>query len=159
MTTELNEKDIAAAAAAVDKEANKKSTKTKKDQHHKEPSSVAGMLAALHKHSGGTNVLKESMKTMRDADGHDKKGDLIVADKMEALEKLLEFAQADQQSSKPKSRRHTKWDFRASPHAHFGKTLEDTFLAFVQWARTNEDEDGSGKQLLQSTMSPRPFVA
>lgn len=57
MTTEVNEKSIAAAAQSVDK-ASVSTAATDGD----EPKTATGMLAAMKKHSGGTNVLKESIK-------------------------------------------------------------------------------------------------
>lgn len=49
--------------------------------------------------------------------------------------------EADRQKRKEGSKKHQRWDFRASPHEYFGMTLEDTFAAFVQWAK-KEAEDG-----------------
>ena len=31
------------------------------------------------------------------------------------------------------------WDFGASPHEEFGKSLDDTYLAFLKWARLKQD--------------------
>ena len=43
-----------------------------------------------------------------------------------------------------------KWDFRTSPHELMGKTLDDTLVAFLMWARVaqekdDQDDDDEGK--------------
>jgi hypothetical protein len=64
MTTEVTDQNIAVAAAAVDASSSSPATisEKNKDKDHdndNEPSSVKGMLAALHKHSdGSTNYIK-----------------------------------------------------------------------------------------------------
>lgn len=54
---------------------------------------------------------------------------------------MKEMMDADRQKQKEDSKKYKRWDFRASPHEQFGKTLEDTYAAFVQWAK-KEDEGG-----------------
>jgi hypothetical protein len=54
---------MAAAAAEDASSSSPAMSKENNDIDDNEPSSVKGMLAALHKHSDGTNVMKESIKT------------------------------------------------------------------------------------------------
>jgi hypothetical protein len=56
MTTEVNDEAIAAASESVDKESATTNVTSE------EPKTVKGMLAAMNKHSDGTNVMKESIK-------------------------------------------------------------------------------------------------
>jgi hypothetical protein len=135
MTTEVNDANIAAAVASVD--ATISTTPSAEDS---EPSSVKGMMSSLNKHSDGTNVIKESIKTFSNAFGSEKKGDILVPDKQEALVKLHEMVDADRKNAKLKSKKRIKWQFRTSPHEQFGKTLDDTFLAFIQWAKNSDKE-------------------
>lgn len=60
MTSEVTSNDIASAAAEVDKMS--LSTAESTDDGKKDPKTVTGMLAAMTKHSDGTNVMKESIK-------------------------------------------------------------------------------------------------
>ncbi|KAL3939711.1 MAG: hypothetical protein SGBAC_005603 [Bacillariaceae sp.] len=139
MTSEVSNNAIAAAADSVDKMS--VSTATSTDDGKKDPKTVKGMLAAMHKHSDGTNVMKESIKTFSNPFGSDKKNDIFVATKAEGIAKMKEMMDADRQKQKKDSKKCKRWDFRASPHEQFGKTLEDTYAAFVQWAK-KEDEKG-----------------
>jgi hypothetical protein len=61
---------------------------------------------------------------------------------------MKELVEADRTDAKLKSKKRIKWGFRTSPHDHFGKTLDDTFLAFVQWAKSssNDDNDNDDEQ-------------
>ena len=122
------------------------------EQQHKEPKSIKGMMKLFHKHSDGTNVIKESITTFSNPDGSDKKGDLIVPTMNEAMVKikeLIEFDKSKNGTKKPK--KIVKWEFKTSPHEQFGKTLDDTFEAFLYWARTNsssfnDDNDDDDKK-------------
>jgi len=140
MTSEVTSKDIDEAAEAVDKMS--VSTSESTDDGKKDPKTVKGMLAAMNKHSDGTNVMAESIKTFSNPFGSDKKGDLFVATKAEGIAKMKEMISDDRQKRKEDSKKFKRWDFRASPHEQFGMTLDDTFAAFVQWAKKEEDEDG-----------------
>jgi hypothetical protein len=59
MTTEVNDEAIAAAAESIDKASVSTATTNSTSE---EPKTVKGMLAAMKKHSDGTNVMKESIK-------------------------------------------------------------------------------------------------
>lgn len=59
MTTEVNDEAIAAAAESIDKASVSTATTNSTSE---EPKTVKGMLAAMNKHSDGTNVMKESIK-------------------------------------------------------------------------------------------------
>ena len=86
--------------------------------------------------------MKESIITFSNPDGSDKKGDVIVnTSKEDALEKLKQLIEATKAKTK-KAKKKAKWDFRTSPHEHFGKTLDDTFMCFVTWATVKVDKKG-----------------
>lgn len=60
----------------------------------------------------------------------------------DALTKFKQFIQAKKSKAKrPKYK--AMWDFRSSPHEQFHKTLDDTFLCFIKWAKlkTRGQED------------------
>ena len=144
--TEVTEDKIAAAVEAMDNKSNKvvpestaTSSSTSFADDHEEPKTAAGMMKLMKKHSDGTNVIKESIKTFSNPFGSDKKGDVLIADKNDALTRIQQMVESDRQKHKPTSKKALKWDFRASPHSQFDKTLEDTYLAFVQWAKTTKD--------------------
>ncbi len=46
--------------------------------------------------------------------------------------------QEKKESIKKESKRK-KWNFETSPHEEFGKTIDDTYLAFLEWARVKQD--------------------
>ena len=50
---------------------------------------------------------------------------------LDALKKMITAAK-----KKASTKGKAKWEFRASPHAQFNKTLDDTFEAFLMWARS-----------------------
>jgi hypothetical protein len=82
----------------------------------------------------GTNIIKEYKKTLSNPDGSEKKGDVIIPTLEEALPYLKDLVEKSKAKTKnPKKAK--KWDFATSPHAQFGKTLDDTFMAFLKWAR------------------------
>jgi len=104
-----------------------------------EPTSVKDMVSTLNKHSDGTNVLKESIKTFSNPDGSTKKNDLLSNSLESSLGLLKELIEL--QKSSPKEKQKIKWNFRTSPHVQFQKTLDDTYRAFLVWARANDDDD------------------
>lgn len=134
--TVINDESIAAAADEVDKA----STSTATASDDAEPSSISGMLSEMKKHSDGTNVIKETIKTFSNPFGSDKKGDVLINDKEAALEKLKSMVNDDRGKHKETSKKFTRWDFRTSPHELFGKTLDDTFNAYLQWSLLKEDD-------------------
>eukprot|EP00558_Chaetoceros_sp_UNC1202_P002212 CAMPEP_0197259408 /NCGR_PEP_ID=MMETSP1429-20130617/83495_1 /TAXON_ID=49237 /ORGANISM="Chaetoceros sp., Strain UNC1202" /LENGTH=334 /DNA_ID=CAMNT_0042723617 /DNA_START=2464 /DNA_END=3468 /DNA_ORIENTATION=- len=108
------------------------------------PTSVKEMMATMQKSSDGTNIIKEYKKTFSSPDGSDKKGDVIVDTPAEGLALLKQLVHAKKESIKKESKRKI-WDFRTSPHEHFGKTLDDTFMTFVLWAKLKaSDKDNAG---------------
>jgi hypothetical protein len=56
------------------------------------------------------------------------------------------LVQADRTNAKLKSKKRIKWEIRTSPHDQFGKTLDDTFLAFVQWAKSSSNDANNDEQ-------------
>jgi hypothetical protein len=105
-----------------------------------EPKDVKEVLSALKEHSDGTNIVKESIKTFSNPFGKEKKGDIHIADKQEALEKMKEMIANDKGKQKEDSKKFKRWDFSNSPHEQFQKTLDDTFMAFIQWAKMEENK-------------------
>ena len=106
-----------------------------------EPRTAAGMLKAIEKSSDGTNVLRETIQTMKMSDGKTVKGDVLlpIANiKGVALTELRKLVEAAKASGKKGS---AKWEFRTSPHAQFGKSLDDTLIAFLAWARVGSDDE------------------
>jgi len=145
MTTETTTNDTAAladaASAALEKEA--------QDGDGAEPKSLGGLLKFLRKNSDGTNVVKETVKSFSNADGSDEKGDLIVQDAEDGLIKLKHLVESDKLalefSKKSKdNEKAIRWEFRTSPHEQFGKTLDDTFRAFIIWSKTKDEDVVSG---------------
>lgn len=51
------------------------------------------------------------------------------------LKELIGMAKTKTKKEKMKK----MWDFSTSPHEQFGKELDDTFMAFLLWARTSTD--------------------
>ncbi len=84
--------------------------------------------------------MKEYKKTFSSADGSDKKGDLKAPSPEEALPLLKELVEQKKSSTKKESKRKM-WDFATSPHEQFDKTLDDTFMAFIMWARVKLDKE------------------
>ncbi len=106
-----------------------------------EPTSTAGMVKAMAKASGGVNIASEYKSIFSSADGKNKKGDIqhSASDMPGALEALK--ALVAQAKEKAKGKKLEMWNFRSSPHAHMGKTLDDTLAAFLMWARAGSDGD------------------
>ena len=103
----------------------------------KDPTTMVGMVKGMSK-LGGTGVIKESMKTFSSIEGKDKNGDVFEADEGMAIARLTDMAAAAE--AKASGTKKTKWRFATSPHAAFGKTLDDVFAAFVRWATADEEE-------------------
>lgn len=102
--------------------------------------STTSIVAELKKQSSdGTNVIKEykDIFSKEKADGSDLKNDNI-ADEDAAFPLLKMFIEEKKQSAKDDKKK--KWDFPSSPHTHFGKTLDDTYAAFLSWARVKQDK-------------------
>lgn len=115
-----------------------------------EPTTTAGMMTAISKVSDGTNVIGESMKTFSMTEGKNKKGDVFVssADMPAALAALKAQVASAKGSAKP-GKKHDMWEFRASPHVAMGKTLDDSFVAFLMWAGTDSvDDDNDEEEVL-----------
>jgi hypothetical protein len=107
----------------------------------KDPTTVAGMVSAMSKESDGTNIMKESIQTFSDPDGSDKKGDILITTEENALLKLKELIE-NKKAKTRKDKHKAKWDFKTSPHEQFNKTLDDTFLCFIKWAKVKKDKEG-----------------
>jgi hypothetical protein len=135
------DKAIEDAATAVDETAGV-TAGDEATTNKEEPKSVKGMMKGFRKHSDGTNVMKEYIKTFSSSEGSDKKEDLTVQDKEECLTRLKELVDVDKRINAKKPKKIVKWEFRSSPHEQFGKTLDDTFSAFVLWAKSSST-DGS----------------
>jgi len=105
-----------------------------------EPISAKELVSSLNKHSDGTNVVKESIKTFSNPDGLNKKGDLMSDTTEKALIALKELIELDKTKVK-KEKMKKRWEFQTSPHEQFGKTLDDSFMAFLVWARVSTDKD------------------
>lgn len=125
MATQDEAESTAAAAAKLELE--------------KTESTTAVMSELKKQSSGGTNIIKEYKDIFSKASGSDLKNDK-VSDEDNALallkslieEKKLSAAKADDKKIK-------KWDFATSPYDQFGKTLDDTFIAFLAWAKVKQD--------------------
>ena len=105
-----------------------------------EPKTAVGMVKAMAK-LGGANMLSDARQTYSNADGKVMKGDRMhaAADMEGALASLKQLCEEAQ--GKAKEKKKAIWDFRTSPHEHFGKTLDDTFKAFLMWGRVTEEDD------------------
>jgi len=84
-------------------------------------------------------IVLEYINTISNATGSDKEGDKIVSTPIEALVLLHQLIEETKQNTVKESELK-KWDFATSPHVHFNKTLDDTFMAFIMWARVKDDE-------------------
>ena len=106
-----------------------------------EPSSQAAMMKAITKGDGsGVNIFEESKKTFSMASGKNQKGDVLhpASDLPGALDKMkVMVEEAKSKASGKGGKKLDMWNFRASPHAGFGKTIDDTFSAFLLWGRTS----------------------
>ena len=90
------------------------------------------------RHAAGTNIISEYKDIFSKESGSDHKHDKVADDSSAALSLLKTLIDEKKRSIAQESKRK-KWDFAASPHVHFGKTLDDTFSAFLAWARVKED--------------------
>lgn len=108
-------------------------------EEENEPTSMKDVVSVMNDNSDGTNVIKESIQTFSNPDGSEKKGDSLCDDCDSALVVLKELIEKKKDNTK-KEKKKAKWDFRTSPHEQFGKTLDDTFISFLLWARTNPDD-------------------
>jgi len=70
--------------------------------------------------------------------GSDLKSDLVSGDMPDALSLLKTMIEEKKESTKKESKRK-KWNFATSPHEDFGKSIEDTYSAFLYWARVKQD--------------------
>ena len=109
-----------------------------------EPTTALGMAAAMKDASKGTDVIGESVKTFSMmGGGKNQKGDVLMsADNVAGAIELIKKMIADDTAKKPA--KAGKWAFRASPHAAFGKTIEDSFAAFLRWAQVGSDDEEEG---------------
>ena len=78
------------------------------------------------------------MFTKEKADGSDLSTDRI-SDVGDASLELLKNLIQETKSSITSMEKKKKWDFDTSPHKEFGKTLDDTYTAFLLWARVKQD--------------------
>ncbi|KAL7543435.1 hypothetical protein ACHAXR_012711, partial [Thalassiosira sp. AJA248-18] len=79
----------------------------------------------------------KDMFSKEKSDGSDLKTDKI-ADEDAALAVLKTLVEEKKQSIEKEDKRK-KWDFATSPHENFGKTMDDTYLAFLSWAKVKQD--------------------
>jgi hypothetical protein len=121
-----------------------------------EPATTKDMMKAMSRASKGTDIIGETKKTFAMASGKTKKGDslLPLSDFAGAMAALKTMVEAAKQAAAGKKGGNAMWDFRSSPHAQFGKTLDDMFGAFLLWARlTPEDDDVDAKDSGQINVS------
>lgn len=102
--------------------------------------STHSVMSELKKSSDGTNIIKEykDIFSKEKASGSDQKDDKICPEDA-ALDLLKTFIE-EKKESIAKEEKRKKWEFETSPHEHFGKTLDDTYAAFLSWARCKEDK-------------------
>lgn len=74
------------------------------------------------------------------SDGSDQKHDTIANEGDNAALDLLKTRIEETKQSIAKEEKRKKWEFETSPHEQFGKTLDDTYGAFLAWARCKEDK-------------------
>jgi len=149
---ELTEDELEAKVAAEAAEIDATTDTSESTADPNEPSSAAGMLKALSKASDGTNIMKETAISYSSAsvDGVTKKGDIMHAasDMPGCLAKLKAIVEAAAKAKKAK--KVEKWEFQYSPHVAMGRALDDTFTAFLMWARVEakadeQDDDDEGR--------------
>jgi len=108
--------------------------------------SFSQMVSAIQDNSHGTNVMKESIQTYSNIDGSDKKSDIVIkASRGDALVRLKQLIE-DSKAKTKKAKKKVKWDFKNSPHEEFGKTLDDTFMCFIVWAKVKKDGGNDVKE-------------
>ena len=100
--------------------------------------STASVLSELKKQSSDVNIIKEykDMFSKEKSDKSDLATDQIT-DVGDAALDLLKTLIEEAKSSCSKDNK--KWNFQTSPHKHFDKTLDDTYKAFLSWARLKQD--------------------
>jgi hypothetical protein len=98
-----------------------------------DPKSVTAIVAAINKHSDGTNLVRDTIATMSMMDGSIKKGDVMIpaTEPEMALELLKELVEDAKTKPRNKPNKKNIWEFRTSPHEQFEKTLFDTCMAFL----------------------------
>ena len=89
--------------------------------------------------------MKESIQTFSDPDGSSKKGDILVTSPWQAMNKLKEMIE-DTKSKTKNAKKNAQWDFKSCPCDQFGKTLDDTFMCFIKWAKVKKDEATASAQ-------------
>jgi hypothetical protein len=97
--------------------------------------------AGIGRSGDGTNILAETRKTFGMAGGKNLKGDVShpakdIKGALSILKTMVETAKG-----KAKAKKLQMWEFGSSPHAQFGKSLDDTFVCFLMWARISGDDD------------------
>lgn len=104
-----------------------------------EPETTAEVVKEIKKQSSDVNILKEykDLFSKEKSSGSDKNDDKI-ADESESLAALKSLIEQKKSSIKDDEKRQI-WEFRASPHEEFGKSLDDTYGAFLKWARLKQD--------------------
>jgi len=100
--------------------------------------STASVLSELKKQSSDVNIIKEykDMFSKEKSDKSDLATDQITDVGDAALDLLKSLIEEAKSSS---SKDNKKWNFHTSPHVHFDKTLDDTYKAFLSWARVKQD--------------------
>jgi len=58
---------------------------------------------------------------------------------------------------KAKGKKLAMWDFRSSPPAQFGRSLDDAFGAFLMWARITDDDDDADWAVKRVTNVSKAF--
>ena len=85
--------------------------------------------------------MKESILTFSDPDGSAKKGDTLVTSIDQALQKLKEMI-GNKRSDTKNEKKNSKWYFKACPYKQFDKTLDETFMCFIKWAKVKKKNGG-----------------
>ncbi|KAL7545776.1 hypothetical protein ACHAWF_009123, partial [Thalassiosira exigua] len=121
-------------------------------RHRNEPTMAISDLLDLQR-KAGAGVFRDGKELVRLGERNRKvHDDDVLADRSESLEVLKELvkekralADGDQQEDGKEAlpSEKNKWDLTNSPHAQFGKTIDDTYRAFLAWARVRE---GFGKE-------------
>lgn len=99
--------------------------------------STSAVVSELNKQFSEVNIINEYEDIFSKALGSNHKLDKI-ANESASLAVLKGLVEETKNSIK-KDGKKIKWEFATSPHEHFGKTLDDTYTAFLKWARVKED--------------------